>query len=344
MNDNTSVPMGSHMTKPLLLLLLLCPLSLRLWAAEILVISSYHPEYLWDQSYNASLVANLKGEHHISHFYMDTKRRPAEEFDQIAERALAYYNQVKPDLVVLGDDNAINYLATSIASLGTPVVFLGMNENPRHKGFVGHPKITGVLERPLLKRNISEMSQLMGGIKKALVLFDSSNVALTAIEDEFKTQTELRVGQTRVNSQLLGDYDLWQEAVLNARQNGYQAIFIGLYHTLIDEQGHHVDERQVLEWTSAHSPVPLFCFWEFTVGKGKAIGGLVLDGHDQGAKAAELVNAILEEPSPRPWRRGLPCAASMCSARASWPAGSSPCPTSGATRSSGVIEPRSLPS
>ncbi|MFM5388533.1 ABC transporter substrate-binding protein [Aeromonas dhakensis] len=287
------------MTKPLLLLLLLCPLSLRLWAAEILVISSYHPEYLWDQSYNASLVANLKGEHHISHFYMDTKRRPAEEFDQIAERALAYYHQVKPDLVVLGDDNAINYLATSIASLGTPVVFLGMNENPRHKGLVGHPKITGVLERPLLKRNISEMSQLMGGIKKALVLFDSSNVALTAIEDEFKTQTELRVGQTRVNSQLLGDYDLWQEAVLNARQNGYQAIFIGLYHTLIDEQGRHVDERQVLEWTSAHSPVPLFCFWEFTVGKGKAIGGLVLDGHDQGAKAAELVNVILEGAQPK---------------------------------------------
>ncbi len=299
MNDNTSAPMGSHMTKPLLLLLLLCPLSLRLWAAEILVISSYHPEYLWDQSYNASLVANLKGEHHISHFYMDTKRRPAEEFDQIAERALAYYHQVKPDLVVLGDDNAINYLATSIASLGTPVVFLGMNENPRHKGLVGHPKITGVLERPLLKRNISEMSQLMGGIKKALVLFDSSNVALTAIEDEFKTQTELRVGQTRVNSQLLGDYDLWQEAVLNARQNGYQAIFIGLYHTLIDEQGRHVDERQVLEWTSAHSPVPLFCFWEFTVGKGKAIGGLVLDGRDQGAKAAELVNAILAGAQPK---------------------------------------------
>lgn len=299
MNDNTSMPMGSHMTKPLLLLLLLFPLSLRLWAAEILVISSYHPEYLWDQSYNASLVANLKGEHHISHFYMDTKRRPVEEFDQIAEQALAYYHQVKPDLVVLGDDNAINYLATSIASLGTPIVFLGMNENPRNKGFVGHPKITGVLERPLLKRNISEMSQLMGGIKKALVLFDSSNVALTAIEDEFKTQTELRVGQTRVNSQLLGDYDLWQEAVLNARQNGYQAIFIGLYHTLIDEQGRHVDERQVLEWTSAHSPVPLFCFWEFTVGKGKAIGGLVLDGHDQGAKAAELVNAILEGAQPK---------------------------------------------
>ncbi|MEN9532920.1 MAG: hypothetical protein RIQ83_2144 [Pseudomonadota bacterium] len=284
------------MAKPLLLLL--CLLPYRLWAAEILVISSYHSEYLWDQSYNASLQAHLSGENHISHFYMDTKRQPNGDVDKIAQQALALYQQIKPDLVVLGDDNAINYLAHEIASLGTPVVFLGMNENPRHKGLVGHPKITGVLERPLLKRNISEMSQLMGGIKKALALFDSSNVALTAIEDEFKSQTDLRVGQTRVNSQLIGDYSLWQETVLNARKNGYEALFIGLYHTLVDDAGKHVSEQTVLEWTSAHSPVPMFCFWAFSVGSGRAIGGLVLDGRDQGAKAAGLVNAILAGAQP----------------------------------------------
>ena len=282
-----------------LLLLLLCTLPLRLWAAEILVISSYHPEYLWDRSYSASLEAHLGGHHRFDYFYMDTKRRSPDDFDRIAEQALAYYRQSKPDLVILGDDNAINYLARDIAALGTPVVFLGMNENPRHKGLVGHPMITGVLERPLLKRNISEMSQMMGGIKKALVLFDSSNVSLTAIEDEFRSQTELRIGQTLVNSQLIGNYGLWQEAVLGARQSGHDAIFVGLYHTLTDDQGRHVDEQQVLAWTSAHSPVPLFCFWEFTVGKGKAIGGLVLDGRDQGAKAAELVNAILAGAQPR---------------------------------------------
>ncbi|XEI33865.1 ABC transporter substrate-binding protein [Aeromonas veronii] len=282
-----------------LLLLLLSTLSLPLWAANILVISSYHPEYLWDQSYNEGLRKGLQGEHQISHFYMDTKRHPREAFDGIAQRAIAFYLKNKPDLVLLGDDNAINYLANEIASLGTPVVFLGMNENPRLKGFVGHPKITGVLERPLLKRNISEMSQLMGGLDKALVLFDASQVALTAIEDEFKTQTELRVGQTRVYSQLLGEYDLWQEAVLNSKKNGYGAIFLGLYHTLLDENGKHVDEKTVLEWTSRHSPVPVFCFWEFTVGKGMAIGGLVLDGKDQGLQAAALINTILAGALPK---------------------------------------------
>ncbi|PKQ81016.1 hypothetical protein CJP16_05470 [Aeromonas sobria] len=282
-----------------LLLLLLTSLSLPLYAAHILVISSYHPEFLWDKSYNKGLLDGLDGEHQISHFYMDTKRYPREEFDDIAQRAIAFYLKSKPDLVVLGDDNAINYLANEIAALGTPVVFLGMNENPRLKGFVGHPKITGVLERPLLKRNISEISQLMGGLDKALVLFDSSNVALTAIEDEFKTQTQLRVGQTLINSQLMGDYSLWQEAVLNAKKNGYQAIFLGLYHTLVNAQGQHVSEQTVLAWTSANSPLPLFCFWEFSVGKGMAIGGLVLDGNDQGHQAAALINSILAGTLPR---------------------------------------------
>lgn len=279
-------------------LLLLALLPLPLWAAEILVISSYHPANLWDQSYSASLKEHLKGDHHISHFYMDTKRQPRKELDQIAEQAMSVYSRLNPALVVLGDDNAINALARRIATEGTPVVFLGMNENPRHKGLVGHPRITGVLERPLLKRNISEMSQLMGGLDKALVLFDRSEVSRTAIEDEFNRQTEPRVGQTRVSNQQFDDYGRWQEAVLTSRQRGYGALFIGLYHTLVDERGQHVDEQQVIEWTNRHSPVPLFSFWEFSVGKGRAIGGLVLNGHAQGEKAAELVNAILAGTSP----------------------------------------------
>lgn len=287
---------GMNVTKVWLLLILLLPLPL--WAAQILVISSYHPANLWDQSYSASLKEHLKGDHQLSYFYMDTKRQPSQELAQIAERAMDAYRQLKPDLVVLGDDNAINALARRIAVQGTPVVFLGMNENPRHKGLVGHPNITGVLERPLLKRNISEMSQMMGGLDKALVLFDKSEVSRTAIEDEFSSSTDQRVGHTLVSNQQIDDYKRWQEIVLTSRERGYGALFIGLYHTLVDEQGAHVSEQQVIEWTNQHSPVPLFSFWEFSVGKGRAIGGLVLNGHAQGEKAAELVNTILAGTTP----------------------------------------------
>ena len=106
----------------------------------------------------AGLQQYLKGEHHISHLYLDTKRQPHQDPERLVSQGMAAYQARKPALVVLGDDNAISALARPIAALGTPVVFLGMNENPRPKGLVGHPLITGVLERPLLKRNISEMS------------------------------------------------------------------------------------------------------------------------------------------------------------------------------------------
>ena len=288
-------PWKMNVTKVLPLLALF---PLQLLAAEILVISSYHQTNLWDQSYSAGLQQYLKGEHHISHLYLDTKRQPHQDPERLVSQGMAAYQARKPALVVLGDDNAISALARPIAALGTPVVFLGMNENPRPKGLVGHPLITGVLERPLLKRNISEMSQLMGGISKALVLFDESEVSRTAVEDEFKARSELRVGQTRVSSRQFTDYRRWQEAVLTSQQNGYQALFLGLYHTLIDAQGQHVSEQQVLAWTSANSPVPLFCFWAFAVGRGAAIGGLVLDGHSQGERAAELANAILSGTAP----------------------------------------------
>ncbi len=286
------------MTKVLLPLSLLSLLSLPLLAAEILVISSYHQSNQWDQSYSAGLEKHLKQAHHLGYLYLDTKRQPGQTRDELLAKGMAAYRTHQPALVILGDDNAINALARPIAARGTPVVFLGMNENPRPKGLVGHPLITGVLERPLLKRSISEMSQLMGGLERALVLFDESEVSRTAVAHEFKGRGELTIGQTRVSSRQFTDYGHWQEAVLASRENGYQALFLGLYHTLTDTQGQHVSEQQVLAWTSANSPVPLFCFWAFAVGRGAAIGGLVLDGHSQGERAAELANAILSGTAP----------------------------------------------
>ncbi len=288
-------PWKMNVTKVLPLLALF---PLQLLAAEILVISSYHQTNLWDQSYSAGLQQYLKGEHHISHLYLDTKRQPHQDPERLVSQGMAAYRTHQPALVILGDDNAINALARPIAARGTPVVFLEMNENPRPKGLVGHPLITGVLERPLLKRSISEMSQLMGGLERALVLFDESEVSRTAVAHEFKGRGELTIGQTRVSSRQFTDYRRWQEAVLASRKNGYQALFLGLYHTLTDAQGQHVSEQQVLAWTSANSPVPLFCFWAFAVGRGAAIGGLVLDGHSQGERAAELANAILSGTAP----------------------------------------------
>ena len=48
--------------------------SMQSFAAEILVIQSYHKEYAWDKAYVKALKEKLGIDHKLSFFEMDTKR------------------------------------------------------------------------------------------------------------------------------------------------------------------------------------------------------------------------------------------------------------------------------
>ncbi len=261
-------------------------------AANIMVIHSYHPGHPWILEYSRGLAVALPGQQ-LSHVYLDTKRLPPSQFAAQGDQAWRAYLQQKPDLVILGDDNAIDLLALRIANHGTPVVFLGMNDNPRHVGVYGQPLITGVLERPLMKRNLLEMTQMLGGASQVKVLFDASSVSSTALVDNFGAKQTVTLGRLRVDLAQTNDYQQWQQQVLKAKEAGYQALFIGLYHTLKDADGLPVDAETVLQWSAQHSPVPLFAFWEFSVGPQGAVGGLVIHGYDQGMLAGQLAQRIL---------------------------------------------------
>ncbi len=262
-------------------------------AADILVIESYHPEHPWDISYRQVLQKRLGGKHSLHFTYLDTKRLPRELFQRQADQVWDEYLTLKPQLVIIGDDNGIKLLAARIAAHGTPVVYLGMNGNPRQNHLYGLKNLTGVLERPLLKRNIREMSQLLPGASRALILFDASDVSVTAIDEEFRTQTDLTLGNLTVDIRLVDNYESWQQTVSQAKSQGYDMIFIGLYHTLRDQQDRYVDSEEVERWTGEHTPVPLFGFWDFSIGERKACGGLVMSGAIQGDTAATLALEVL---------------------------------------------------
>lgn len=274
-------------------------------AANIMVIHSYHPGHPWIMEYSRGLAISLPGQR-LTHFYLDTKRLPPSQFAAQGDQAWRAFLQHKPDLVILGDDNAIDLLALRIARHGTPVVFLGMNDNPRHVGVYGQPLITGGLERPLMKRNLLEMTQMLSDASQVKVLFDASSVSSTALSDNFGTKHAVTLGRLRVDLAQTNDYRQWQQHVLTTKQAGYQALFIGLYHTLKDADGQPVEADTVLEWSAQHSPVPLFAFWEFSVGPQGAVGGLVIQGYDQGIQAGQLARQILRgtPPSALPIRYG----------------------------------------
>ncbi|WP_406609942.1 ABC transporter substrate-binding protein [Agarivorans sp. JK6] len=274
-------------------LLLLAPAG-ALAKQKILVIESYHQEYAWDKSYIEGLESVLGEHYQLTYFQMDTKRLPVTRHRSRGELAWQRYLDVKPDLVILGDDNALKYLGSRFAKTLVPVVYLGINNNPRRYHVHQRHNITGVLERPLIKRSISSIKPLFpNDLNRMLILFDDGTTAKTVLQEMFGGDTQLRVSGVDVELRLISRWDTWQQAVITAKDEGFDAIAFGLYHTLRDERNKYVDANEVLKWSSQHTLLPPFGFWDFAVGKDKTIGGLVLFGYEQGRIAGELAHTIL---------------------------------------------------
>ncbi|WP_440876160.1 ABC transporter substrate-binding protein [Thalassotalea sp. PLHSN55] len=260
--------------------------------AKILVIESYHAEYKWDIEYKKALKDYLGKEHQLHYFQMDTKRVPASQFQYRSDLAWQAYLELQPDVVILGDDNALKYLAARFGKTTTPVVYLGINNNPRNYPLGNAKNITGVLERPLIKRSVMTIGSVIPKMSRLLILFDSGVTAHTSLENIFDNESVTTISNIQVEIKLIKEWEIWQSQVNNSPAN-YDAIIVGLYHTIRDKDNNYVDAEKVLQWTSKNSPLPMFALWDFAVGKDKAIGGLVLQAYHQGAAAANLVLKIL---------------------------------------------------
>ncbi len=169
---------------------------------RIMVVSSYHREYLWSQNSNKGVVTALLEFNYLdepsqgvtyteSDFvessraivkkaWMDTKRKNSEqEMARALDRIVMEIDQFKPHLILLGDDNAGNYFGNHYMDGEIPVVFWGLNGTPFKYGLLdsierpGH-NITGVYQAGHHLRAIKYLQQLVPGIKRIAVLSDNS--------------------------------------------------------------------------------------------------------------------------------------------------------------------------
>ncbi len=256
----------------------------------VMVVESYHPENGWDREYLQGLRSKLNGVAELDFIALDTKRLPTSEHLEQAKLALQEIQQRKPQLVVLGDDAALALLGTHLALMKMPVVFLGVNADPR-RYFAGKlpVTVTGILERPLYQQNVDLIRALRGADSRILVLLDQDRSA-------FILQDDLQKLKLRgVEVVLVERFADWQTKVINANQH-YDAILLGTYQALTAADLKHVDAEKVMQWTSEHSPIPLFGFWDFAIGRQAAAGGMVLSGFEHGAAAGKMVRSLLQLP------------------------------------------------
>ena len=262
-------------------------------SSKILVIESYSSDYSWDSGYIAALKDIIYEGNEILFFEMNTKNLPASEHGKMVEKAYEKFLDVNPDIVVLGDDFALKMLGPKIVSWGLPVVYIGINNNPRNY-FEKFPcNLTGVLERPLFKRSLVFVKEFIPDAKNVLILFDKDITSEIVKKEYFYDKDSIRIEGMNVDVVLVDTFENWKDIISDSK-NKYDFMILGLYQTIRDEKGNIVDMNDVLRWTSENTPVPIFSFWDFGVGKDKAIGGYVLSSREMGEVAGKLINRILD--------------------------------------------------
>lgn len=289
----------SHCFRWLIPAVIISVVSVHAKALDVFFVHSYHKGYPWVQSYYTSFLQEL-GPYSVKDFEMDTKRLPDTEFNRQAERALKNISVSGPDLVVLSDDNALRLLGPELIRQNIPLVFLGINANPRHY-LTMTDKVAGILERPLYKRSVAELHRIIPQLTKILVLLEASTTSQAIIDSSFYGKTRHNIDGTEIYVEQINHFTDWRRRVVSARSQQYDVIILGNYARIKDQTQQPIPLDTVTLWTSKHSPVPVFAFWKFSAGKDRAIGGLLLSGADQGKQAAIIARHYLKTGSmPQP--------------------------------------------
>ena len=86
---------------------------------KVLVIHSYDQDLDWTKQCNRGISGVLADTAALEFVYLDTKRIPESAFRQRADEAMETFRRFAPDVVMLGDDNALRLLGPMIGETGT---------------------------------------------------------------------------------------------------------------------------------------------------------------------------------------------------------------------------------
>lgn len=242
---------------------------------RIFVVSSYHQEYLWSQSTQEGLVqamldygylddagqgADFTREHRVESSravvrkaWMDTKRRRSRaDIARVTDRIMREIEAFAPDIVLLGDDNAANYIGNQLLDTEIPVVFWGINGLPLKYGLVdsmdapGH-NVTGVWQAGYHKESIELLHQLVPEARTFAVLACDSASTRPKIK---QIKALARSGQLPL--ELVDVVQTNSVSEFKARTlelaRKVDAFFVLNHDTLVDDNGNHVDMLTVGRW------------------------------------------------------------------------------------------------
>lgn len=261
---------------------------------KILLVFSYHPEYTWVSEEISGLNQVFARQNlELHRLFMDTKRNTSESWKQkMADSAFRMIERIKPDAIMLFDDNACEYVGQKLIGKETPVVFCGVNSDPASYGFPAE-NVTGVVERVPLQKMFNLLRTIAPEVTSVSIISDESPTGIGIDEQLEQTELDIEVGKLLATN----DFGEWKEFITNA-QESVDALAVISYLTLEDTiTGKSMDPQKVMIWILENNRLPETAPFDFAVYDG-LLCGVYLPGQSQSKPAAEMLLEILDGADP----------------------------------------------
>jgi len=259
---------------------------------RVLVLHSYHPGYQWTDNIQrgaAEALARLVPDAHVFVEYMDTQRiAPERAFPALRAYFAAKYAALRPQVVLASDDNAVDFLLRYRDELfpGAAVVFCGVGE-VEAKQLEQRQGYTGVVERTELTATIDAALKLMPSMRRLALITGASENGETG--KRLFRQTMPNYAGRLESVELCGLPFQEVAARLTTLSSDTGILYMGL---LRDPNGETMSVDESLSFIRKAKDLPIFCAWDFVVGRG-AVGGVVVSGERQGRIMAEMSARLL---------------------------------------------------
>jgi len=258
----------------------------------VLVLNSYHNGYTWSDNEMVGIEETLRNaDPRIQPLveYLDCKHFPKmEHFDRIRDLFQQKYRAKDFPLVIAADNPALEFALKFRPQLfpRAVIVFCGIN------GYVptmieGFDRVTGVAEILDAGDTLALALKLHPGTRKVVVVHDYT---ITGLATRRETEQQLQRFVGKVEIRYMANQST-RELMENLRQLPADSLVLALSYSL-DKDGQVINHEKISRLLSDSSPVPVYGLHEERLGYG-IVGGSMLGGRLQGARAAELALSVL---------------------------------------------------
>lgn len=263
--------------------------------ASILLLFSYHPGHLWEDSIYSALLEGI-GESipgtEITLEYMDTKRNSVADMEEKVLRDLSLFDSDEFSLIVAVDDNALQFLADKGKALfpHTPVVFCGVNDYRTVKDTL-NPEHTGVISKVNLADTLALAKKLIPSLRTVYVIVDATPTGygnMKMIDDQIH---DLRGELALLDFKYQGKDKLTTQELIQWSSSVSDDSILLLTSWYRDKTGKFISEKDFISRLSLKTAVPVFNLLHLRSG---ILGGKVTSGITQAELAVDQIARILE--------------------------------------------------